>query len=314
VQRYRGAIPEGQKTFPRSVLFSPIAFENLNDPNLPNGADHNARLAAYTKATQEAAEQAGATFVDLFSPTLELFEANTENYTINGLHLNEEGNRRVAEIIAEALLGTSIVATKELEPLREVVLDKNIHWHNRFRATDGNDVWGGRSGLKFVDGQTNREVLEHELKMFDVMTANRDLCVWAKAEGGELKPDDSNVPAPVPVISNIGGKSRSSNAGKEGNVNGGAANYHSPEESIAKMKIPEDYKLNVFASEEMFPDLANPVQLQVDNKGRLWAASWNTYPKWEPMKKMNDSRRAGHLRHRTGVLQRHRRRRQSRLP
>jgi azurin/sugar lactone lactonase YvrE len=39
----------------------------------------------------------------------------------------------------------------------------------------------------------------------------------------------------------------------------------------------------------MFPELANPVQLQVDGKGRLWAAAWATYPKWEPLKKMNDS-------------------------
>jgi len=284
VNRYRGTKAEDQKDFARSVLFSPIAFENLNDPNLPNGAEHNARLAAYTQATKEAAEQCGATFVDLFSPTLELFEKDTENYTINGVHLNEEGNRRVAEMIAEALLGSAVVATDELEPLRKHVHDKNIHWHNRFRATDGNDVWGGRSTLKFVDDQTNREVLMHELDMFDVMTANRDRCVWAKAEGDDCTPDDSNVPAPIPVISNVGGGSRSSNASKEGNVK-----YLSPEESIAKMKIPEDYKLNVFASEEMFPDLANPVQLQVDNKGRIWAASWNTYPKWEPMKKMNDS-------------------------
>lgn len=47
--------------------------------------------------------------------------------------------------------------------------------------------------------------------------------------------------------------------------------------------------MNVFASEKQFPDFANPVQLQVDAKGRLWAASWNTYPKWEPLKPMNDS-------------------------
>ena len=63
----------------------------------------------------------------------------------------------------------------------------------------------------------------------------------------------------------------------------------SPEESLAKIKVPEGYELNIFASEEMFPDLANPVQMQVDARGRLWAASWNTYPKWEPLKKMNDS-------------------------
>ena len=36
------------------------------------------------------------------------------------------------------------------------MLDKNWHWFNRYRATDGNDVWGGRSHLRFTDGQTNR--------------------------------------------------------------------------------------------------------------------------------------------------------------
>ena len=37
---------------------------------------------------------------------------------------------------------------------------KNWHWHNRYRATDGNDIWGGRSTLTFVDGQSNADVLE----------------------------------------------------------------------------------------------------------------------------------------------------------
>ena len=38
-------------------------------------------------------------------------------------------------------------------------------------ATDGNDIWGGRSTLTFVDGQSNAEVLKHELTMLDVMTS-----------------------------------------------------------------------------------------------------------------------------------------------
>ena len=29
--------------------------------------------------------------------------------------------------------------------------------------------------------------------------------------------------------------------------------------------------------------------MQVDTKGRLWAAVWPTYPMWEPMKEMNDA-------------------------
>ena len=70
----------------------------------------------------------------------------------------------------------------------------------------------------------------------------------------------------------------------------GSTNYLSSGRKYREdQAVPEGYELNVFASEEMFPDLANPVQMQVDAKGRLWAASWNTYPKWEPLKKMNDS-------------------------
>ena len=114
--------------------------------------------------------------------------------TINGVHLNELGNKKIGEVIAQALLKKQIGATTAHEKLREAVLDKNWHWHNRYRATDGNDVWGGRSNLRFVDDQSNAEVLQHELVMLDVMTANRDKLVWATAQGKKHKVDDSSVP------------------------------------------------------------------------------------------------------------------------
>ncbi|MEM7233551.1 MAG: GDSL-type esterase/lipase family protein, partial [Planctomycetota bacterium] len=279
VKRYQGVVPGV-----RVALFSPIAFENTGDPNLPNGIEHNARLAAYTDATRRAAEDLGSAYVNLYLPTFQLFESSSERYTYNGVHLNGEGYRKLSEIMADALLEKDVKAGDHLAKLYAAIEDKNWHWHNRYRATDGNDVWGGRSGLRFVDGQTNATVLKHELTMLDVMTANRDPAIWAAAEGRSYKIDDSNVPAPIKVISNVGGKSRSSNKNKEGNLN-----YLSPEASAAKIKTPEGFEINVFASEVQFPDLANPVQLQVDSKGRLWAASWNTYPKWEPGKAMNDS-------------------------
>ena len=92
------------------------------------------------------------------------------------------------------------------------MLEKNWHWYNRYRAVDGNDVWGGRSGLKFADDQTNFEVLQHELVMLDIMTDNRDPLIWAAIKGESYKVDDSNVPQPVPVKSNVGGGSASSSA------------------------------------------------------------------------------------------------------
>ncbi len=261
----------------------PIAYQNLGDPNLPDGEQLNTNLAAYTEATRKAAAETGATFVDLFTPTLQLFQSSSEPYTINGIHLNAKGYEKLAGMISEGLLAKPAPATDQLADLYAAIKDKNWHWHNRYRATDGNDIWGGRSTLTFVDGQSNADVLKHELVMLDVMTANRDKAIWAAAEGKSYVVDDSNVPPPVKVISNVGGGSKSSSAEKEGSVE-----YLSPEESLAKIKVPEGFELNLFASEVQFPDLANPVQLQVDAKGRLWAASWNTYPKWEPGKEMND--------------------------
>ena len=102
--------------------------------------------------------------------------------------------------------------------------------------------------------------------------------------GKTLKIDDSNVPKPIPVISNIGGKSRSSNAGKEG-----TPNYLGANESVKRVAVRDGFEVNIFADEKQFPELINPVQMQVDTKGRLWAAVWPTYPMWEPMKEMNDA-------------------------
>ena len=283
VERYR-ALRKENGVDARFVLFSPIAYESSGDPNLPEGTELNANLAAYTEATRRAAEVSGATFVDLYSPTFQLFASSPERFTLNGIHLNAEGYRQLSDIISRALLNSPAPSDARLDDIYKAVQDKNWHWHNRYRATDGNDIWGGRSTLTFVDGQSNADVLKHELVMLDVMTANRDPAIWAAAAGSKYEVDDSNVPPAVKVISNVGGGSASSSKEKEGNVE-----YLSPEESRATIKVPEGFELNVFASEELFPDMANPVQMQVDSRGRLWAACWNTYPKWEPLKEMNDT-------------------------
>lgn len=283
VKRTRGAKPNG-KSLSRIVLFSPIAHEDTRNPNVPDGKAHNVQLEAYTKATEAAAKEAGVGFVDLFHPTQKLFESASTPLTINGVHLSEEGNRRLAEVISLALLGKSVNASASLQTLRSAVLDKDLHWNNRYRARDGNDIWGGRSTLAFTNNQTNAVVLQHELSMLDIMTANRDLRVWAAATGKDVKVDDSNVPQPVEVISNVGGKSKSSSAVKEGTLN-----YISGEEAIKYMAVAKGFEMRLFADEAMFPQLANPVQMQFDTKGRLWVAVWPTYPNWEPLKTMNDA-------------------------
>ncbi|MEM0895266.1 MAG: PVC-type heme-binding CxxCH protein [Verrucomicrobiota bacterium] len=282
VNELRGYQPNG-KSFPRIVLFSPIAHEDLGDPNLPDGSANNKRLTKYTQATREAAAVAGVAYVNLFNVSKGLYIQHEEPLTINGIHLNDRGNELIGRHIAETLTGVD-PGEKPLTEIAAAVSDKNWHWFNRYRATDGNDVWGGRSKLKFVNDQTNAEVLQHELAMIDVMSANRDEAIWAAAQGKAWVVSDGNVPDPIPVISNVGGGSKSSNAAKEGSLE-----YISGIEGLRKMTVPEGYEVNLFADETMFPEMVNPVQMQVDTKGRLWAAVWPTYPKWEPLKEMKDA-------------------------
>lgn len=272
------------KGAPRIVLFSPIAHEDLRSPNLPDGSSNNQRLGAYTEAMRDVAGEKKVFFVNLFSPSLRLYASTQQPLTINGIHLTSGGNHQIARVIVKALLGKEPVGDSGVVgAIRAAVLDKNLHWFNRYRATDGNDVWGGRSHLKFTDGQSNRVVLQHELVMLDIMTANRDHVVWSAAAGKTVQPDDSNVPRPVEVKTNIAKRQMQGGKSKTGSVN-----YLGGKEAIGKMKLAEGLQANLFASEEMFPEMVNPVQLGVDTRGRLWCAAWKTYPKWEPMKKMAD--------------------------
>ncbi len=253
---------------PRIFLFSPIAHENLNSPNLPDGSENNERLEKYTKVMEEVALDKRITFIDLFSYFKSAYLESSVPLTINGIHLNELGNRKLAEYFTQEVLGAEIKITgASLDSLRSAVLDKNWLWFNRYRTTSGNDVWGIRSSQ---DG--NYETLQNELRMLEVMAANRDKQIWVRASGGDLVVDDTNVPKPLTVGTHI---TRT-------------VNYTDPVEAIDRMTIPDDLQVNLFAAEDKFPEIINPVAMQVDTKGRIWVASWGTYPKWQPKTPMND--------------------------
>ncbi|MBC8370543.1 MAG: hypothetical protein H8E25_11125 [Planctomycetes bacterium] len=268
---------------PRIVLVSPLCHENLYNPNLPDGRNNNMRLAAYAEATANAAESSNCGFIDLFTISKRLYKKQPA-LTQDGIHQNISGSHSFGLKLVWALLGEKPdMANGNATPVRKAVLDKNVHWFNRYRATDGNDVWGSRSTLAFTDGQTNADVLQHELTQLDITTANRDKVIWAAAKGETIIADDSNMPADVEVISNLEKPQLQGGISKLG-----SNDYISGEEGISKFTLKGDLQANLFASEEMFPELVNPVQLGVDPSGRLWAAAWTTYPKWQPSKKMDD--------------------------
>ena len=266
---------DGQSV-PRVVLFSPIAHENLHSSNLPDGKENNQRLAVYTKAMAEVAAARQVLFVDLFTPTL-AGQTQGQPWTINGIHLNDHGNAALARVIEKNLFDQAVPETN-LNRIRQAVLDKNHQWFARYRTTDGYSVFGGRAGLVFApDKQTNFVVMQREMEVLDVMTANRDRRIWAVAQGGDLKVLDSNTPPFLEVKTN-----------KPGPLEGGKHRFLSGQESIDLMKMGKNLKVNLFASEETFPELVNPVQMSWDTKGRLWVAVWPTYPHFKPKEAMND--------------------------
>jgi putative membrane-bound dehydrogenase-like protein len=272
-QKYSG------KDKARLVLFSPIAHEDLHDRNLPDGSANNKRLALYTAAMAEVAAANNVPFVDLFRATQELYAKEKSPLTINGVHPNEHGNELLAQTIDKALFPRGPQPRREpaaLEKLRQAVIDKDHCWFNRYRTVDGYNVYGGRAKLAY-NGVTNEVVMQREMEVLDTMTANRDKRVWAVAQGGDLKVDDSDAPPQIPVQTN-----------RPGTLPGGKHLFLGPEEAIAKMTVAKGMKVNVFASEKDFPELVAPVQMAWDTKGRLWVAVWPTYPHWKPGDPMND--------------------------
>ena len=273
-------------TPPRIVLFSPIANEKHPDPNFAVPAENNRNLALYTAAMAEVAgDRAGVIFVDLFTPSQRLFaeaERKGQPLTINGLHLSEQGEALLAPVMFQAMFGEP-APTGDVTKLRAAINEKNAMWHGRYRTMDGYNVYGGRSLLTFSGGKdqpkiSNFQVMQEEMAQRDVMTANRDKRVWAVAKGGDLTVDDSNLPPVTPVPTN-----------KAGTNPDGSHTYLGGEEAIAKMTLSPGLKANLFASEEQFPELINPVQMAWDTRGRLWVAVWPNYPERTPDSKKGDS-------------------------
>ena len=271
-QKYSG------ESAPRIFVFSPIAHEDLKSPHLPDGTANNRNLAMYTAAMKKVCEIKNVPFVDLFALTQKLYKQADKPLTMNGIHLLDHGNRALARAVIDQMSGgVDLPSDSEIAKLRQAVLDKNLHWFSRYRVVDEYNVFGGRSKLNWF-GQSNADVMMREMEIFDVKTENRDKQIWAIANGQAYEVKDDNLPSEEQVKPN-----------KVGPLDGGAWPYLGGVEAIDKMTVHEDMEINLFASEEKFPRLINPVQVAVDTDSRLWCSVWPSYPHWNPTKPRKDA-------------------------
>ena len=241
-------------TGPQLVLVSPVANENVEGVA---AADlNNGRLDAYTRAMEEVAREEKVGFIDVFSATRHAMDDPSTDLTFNGAHMQEEGYRVLAKAAYEKTFGEEL-APEVNERIREVVIDKNKHFFYRYRPLNTFYYTGGRNKsygyLDFLPAMRN----------FEIMVSNRDRRIWDLAQGKRVSEeiDDSNVPE-MPVTH----QSR------------GANEFLSPKDELAAFDVDPRFEVNLFASEEEFPDIACPIQMRWDSKGRLWVSCSTTYP------------------------------------
>ena len=249
------------KTAARIVLLSPIANENL--PTIPAANLNNANLRLYTEVMRQVSEEKEIGFIDAYQGTEELMSGGSIQYTINGVHLNAQGYDAFAKLVYRGLFQET--PPKIDESIRQLAIDKNRQYLRRYRPLNTFYYTGGRRKdygyLDFLPA----------MQSFDLLVENRERAIWNTTVNQPSNIDDSNVP-PLP----------------ESKTSRGANQWLSAEDELKAFKVDPRFEVNLFAGEEQFPELACPIQIRWDSKGRLWVACSTTYPHVYPGNEPND--------------------------
>jgi glucose/arabinose dehydrogenase/mono/diheme cytochrome c family protein len=251
---------------PKVALMSPTAFQDKSaEMDLPDGSIENDNLKLYADAMREVAAEADVPFIDLYDPTSQWFAGNTD-LTSDGVQLTDKGYQKLAPWLADHLFGGKAKEAARTQ-VQELVEDKNWLWHNDYKIPNGVHVYGRRHN---PFGPDNYPM---EIKKIREMTMIRDTAIWMALRGEEMDIVAANAKTyKLPLV-----ETNYTLTKEDGTVD-----YLYGKELANTFTVADGYKLELFASEEEFPDLANPCQMSFDNKGRLWVACMPTYPHYKP--------------------------------
>lgn len=261
-QKYNG------KGAPQVVLITPLA---LDERTAPQGAEAaravNADLALYVQAIREVAQARGLTCLDLFSQSQEFYRTAKEPLTRDGFVLEAAGQQLLAGKLASVFAAGS-ASKAEATQVAAAVQDKNWYWEKLFKIPNGVHVFGRRNKPFGPDNYPS------EIDKLGELVAVRDQAVWAASKGAKFDVAGADAKTkPLPEV-----KTNYSASNKKN----GSPDYLKGAEATKTLAVPAGYKVELFASEETFPDLAKPVRLAFDTRGRLWVATMPSYPAWRP--------------------------------
>ncbi|MEZ6021754.1 MAG: hypothetical protein R3F17_17175, partial [Planctomycetota bacterium] len=208
-------------------------------------------------ALQRIADQWSVALAGEFEDTLD------EGTVAPGLHRSDS-------VLAAYAHSAPWCASRSATPpdsLVQACRDKARQWYYRYRAVNGYYIYGGRKdpfGVHSFPG---------EMARLDDITAWHDRCIWALAMGEEAPAADptqwtvlpeipSNFERPIAVLD--------------------------PEAQKATFTLAEGWRAELFAGEDRFPELENPVALTFDSRGRLWVSVMPGYPQVLPGTPVDD--------------------------
>lgn len=281
VKRYRAMLGEfagrhapGGKA--RFLLVTPLAFEATGLPGQPDGVAINRRLGEFAAAIREMGAKDGHAVADLFTPSLRHVLAHPtaspdRRLTRHGHLITEAGDRAVARWVFRSFFPDAPDPEKHpaFVNLRAMAAERAWLHAQDYRMLNGWYVYGNRNTF-------DKETYPEEIRKLRSMVALRDDWMHRAAAGQPVpaRPDDRSTGALTDPPSRIGSHYPRAEPREP--------RYLSPEESIAAMKTAPGFRVECFASEREFPELANPVQINFDARGRLWVACMPTYPHWRP--------------------------------
>ena len=250
------------------VMLAPIAVEPASSAN---AAERNRDLAAYTAVIEELAGRHQANFVNLFTTSQAAYQKAPAPLTDRGMHLNADGCREMGAVVAGALLATSavpVVDPQRLNEMAQAAAQKSGYVAQLVRPKNGALYYGVRK---------RPEENLAEMPRYHQLVEIADGIIHDLAR----HPAKHFADYPVPTLPTLA-------PGKITPYRFPGGEMKAPKEMLKDLETAKGYAVNLFASEEDFPDLRNPVQINFDARGRLWVVTMPSFPHTIPGEQPND--------------------------